>query len=86
VAVVAELARWTSATSVAAGAELWTTGDQSGLEAGEDVCWYSWSTQRASIAKLVGYRFSRVLPSHGRRFVARDAEAMRAAILAASRA
>jgi glyoxylase-like metal-dependent hydrolase (beta-lactamase superfamily II) len=66
------------------GDHLWATDDQTGLEAGPDVCWYSWPEQRKSIAKLTEYRFTVVLPGHGRRFIAPDAEAMRAAIRAAS--
>lgn len=67
------------------GDHLWATDDQTGLEAGRDVCWYSWSEQRASIARLAAYRFTRVLPGHGRRFAAPDPDAMRAAIRAAAR-
>jgi len=66
------------------GDHLWATDDQTGLEAGRDVCWYSWSEQRASIAKLAAYSFTHVLPGHGRRFTASDAEAMRAAVLRAA--
>jgi glyoxylase-like metal-dependent hydrolase (beta-lactamase superfamily II)/ferredoxin len=66
------------------GDHLWATDDQTGLEAGRDVCWYSWSEQRASIARLAGYSFTHVLPGHGRRFTAPDAEAMRAAVLRAA--
>lgn len=66
------------------GDHLWATDDQTGLEAGRDVCWYSWSEQRASIAKLAAYSFTHVLPGHGRRFTAPDAEAMRAAVLRAA--
>lgn len=62
------------------GDHLWATDDQAALEAGRDVCWYSWPQQLASIEKLAGYRFTRVLPGHGRRFVADSPEAMRAAI------
>jgi glyoxylase-like metal-dependent hydrolase (beta-lactamase superfamily II) len=49
------------------GDHLWATDDQTGLEAGRDVCWYSWSEQVASIVKLAGVRFTHVLPGHGRR-------------------
>lgn len=66
------------------GDHLWATDDQTGLEAGPDVCWYSWSEQRASIARLAGYSFTHVLPGHGRRFTAPDAESMRAAVLRAA--
>ncbi|HEX3474474.1 MAG TPA: MBL fold metallo-hydrolase [Kofleriaceae bacterium] len=66
------------------GDHLWATDDQIGLEAGREVCWYSWSEQRASIARLAAYSFTHVLPGHGRRFTAPDAEAMRAAVLRAA--
>jgi glyoxylase-like metal-dependent hydrolase (beta-lactamase superfamily II) len=62
------------------GDHVWGADDQRGIEARRDVCWYSWSEQLASIAKLAAYRFTHVLPGHGRRFVARDADAMREAI------
>ncbi len=64
------------------GDHLWATDDQTGLEAGPEVCWYSWPEQLKSIAKLAEVRFTHVLPGHGRRFAAPDAEAMRAAVRA----
>ena len=66
------------------GDHLWATDDQTGLEAGPEVCWYSWPEQLKSIAKLAEVRFTHVLPGHGRRFAARDVEAMRAAVRAAA--
>jgi len=36
------------------------------LIAFRDACWYSWSTQTASMARLLDYRFEWVLPGHGR--------------------
>jgi glyoxylase-like metal-dependent hydrolase (beta-lactamase superfamily II)/ferredoxin len=66
------------------GDHLWATDDQTGLEASREFCWYSWSEQRASIARLAEYSFRHVLPGHGRRFTAPDAEAMRAAVLRAA--
>ncbi len=66
------------------GDHLWATDDEAGLEAGRDVCWYSWPAQLESIRKLAAYRFTRVLPGHGRRFVAASAEAMRDVVLRAS--
>lgn len=36
------------------------------LVAFRDVCWYSWPEQIQSMAKLLRYRFSWVLPGHGR--------------------
>ena len=35
------------------------------LVAFRDACWYSWSEQRRSLAKLAGYRFEWVLAGHG---------------------
>jgi len=64
------------------GDHLWATEDQTGLEAGPEVCWYSWPEQLKSIAKLAEVRFTHVLPGHGRRFAAPDADAMRAAVRA----
>ena len=66
------------------GDHLWATEDEAGLAAGDDVCWHSWSEQLESIRKLAGYRFTHVLPGHGRRFVAQSADAMRVAILRAA--
>lgn len=63
------------------GDHLWATDDQRGLEAGPDVCWYSWPEQKRSIAKLAEYRFLHVLPGHGRRFTAASVEAMRAELV-----
>lgn len=62
------------------GDHLWASDDQTALEAGRDVCWYSWPEQLRSIARLADYSFTRVLPGHGRRFTARDPDAMRAAL------
>jgi glyoxylase-like metal-dependent hydrolase (beta-lactamase superfamily II)/ferredoxin len=36
------------------------------LIAFRDACWYSWSQQTASMARLLDYRFEWVLPGHGR--------------------
>jgi glyoxylase-like metal-dependent hydrolase (beta-lactamase superfamily II)/ferredoxin len=36
------------------------------LTAFRDVCWYSWSEQTRSMARLLDYRFDWVLPGHGR--------------------
>jgi glyoxylase-like metal-dependent hydrolase (beta-lactamase superfamily II) len=35
------------------------------LVAFRDVCWYSWSEQKSSLARLAEYRFEWVLPGHG---------------------
>lgn len=63
------------------GDHLWADDDERGLEAGRDVCWYSWPEQRRSVAKLAEHRFTWVLPGHGRRCRAASAEAMRAELL-----
>jgi glyoxylase-like metal-dependent hydrolase (beta-lactamase superfamily II)/ferredoxin len=62
------------------GDHLWANDDETGLEAGEDVCWYSWPEQRRSIARLADHRFEGVLPGHGRPFHAASPEAMRAEV------
>jgi glyoxylase-like metal-dependent hydrolase (beta-lactamase superfamily II) len=51
-----------------------------GLHASRGVSWYSWEEQRRSIARLLPHRFEWVLPGHGRRFHAEDADAMRRAV------
>jgi len=60
------------------GDHVWATDDQTALEAGRDVCWYSWPEQRRSMERLAEHRFVNVLPGHGRRFRAPSADAMRA--------
>jgi glyoxylase-like metal-dependent hydrolase (beta-lactamase superfamily II) len=35
------------------------------LEAFRDACWYSWSEQQNSLAKLAAHRFEWVLAGHG---------------------
>jgi glyoxylase-like metal-dependent hydrolase (beta-lactamase superfamily II) len=44
------------------------------LSAFGDACWYSWTEQRRSLARLVGRRFEWVLPGHGNRAQATPAE------------
>jgi len=47
------------------GDHLW--GDAEGrLGAGRHVCWYDWDEQARSMERLLGYRFTSVLPGHGR--------------------
>ncbi|HEY5946733.1 MAG TPA: MBL fold metallo-hydrolase [Kofleriaceae bacterium] len=60
------------------GDHVWATDEQDGLEAGRDVCWYSWPEQKRSMARLAEHRFTWVLPGHGRRFHATSSDAMRA--------
>jgi len=63
------------------GDHVWATDDQDGLEAGRDVCWWSWSEQKRSMARLAEHAFSWVLPGHGRRWHAPSHAAMRAELL-----
>jgi glyoxylase-like metal-dependent hydrolase (beta-lactamase superfamily II)/ferredoxin len=41
--------------------------DERRLEAFRDYCWYSWTRQTASMARLAEFRFEWVLPGHGQR-------------------
>jgi glyoxylase-like metal-dependent hydrolase (beta-lactamase superfamily II)/ferredoxin len=59
------------------GDHLWGSEDGEGLEAGRDVCWYSWAEQTRSMEKLLAFDFEWVLPGHGPRFHA-PARRMRA--------
>jgi glyoxylase-like metal-dependent hydrolase (beta-lactamase superfamily II)/ferredoxin len=63
------------------GDHLWANDEGTGLEAGREVCWYSWSEQRTSVGRLAEHRFRWVLPGHGRRFRAPSAGAMRDEVL-----
>jgi glyoxylase-like metal-dependent hydrolase (beta-lactamase superfamily II)/ferredoxin len=51
----------------------WSPTRQS-LTAFRDACWYSWAEQIRSMRSLLDYRFSRVLPGHGRMHQAPQAE------------
>lgn len=68
------------------GDHLWASDDETGVDAGRDVCWYSWPEQRRSIAALAAHRFTDVVPGHGRRFRAASPEAMQVALAAFLRA
>ena len=57
------------------GDHLWGEDDGT-LGMGRNVCWYSWDDQVASLEKLLAYRFTWVLPGHGRRLQAASPEAM----------
>jgi glyoxylase-like metal-dependent hydrolase (beta-lactamase superfamily II)/ferredoxin len=63
------------------GDHVWGSDDETHLEAGEDVTWFSWPEQKRSMARLAEHRFTWVLPGHGRRFRTRTPEAMRAELL-----
>jgi glyoxylase-like metal-dependent hydrolase (beta-lactamase superfamily II)/ferredoxin len=67
------------------GDHVWANDDETGLEAGRDVCWYSWPELKKSMAKLAEHRFTWVLPGHGRRWHAPSEAAMRAELLRLSR-
>ena len=59
------------------GDHLWA--DEKGrLEASRGVCWYSWEAQIESLRRLLGFRFSVVLPGHRRRYRAESPEEARA--------
>jgi glyoxylase-like metal-dependent hydrolase (beta-lactamase superfamily II)/ferredoxin len=58
------------------GDHLWA--DEGALDAGRDVCWFSWSEQLRSLARLREHDFTWVLPGHGGRHRAPSREAMRA--------
>lgn len=62
------------------GDHLWANDAEDGLEAGRDVCWYSWREQKRSMERLAAHRFSWVLPGHGRRWRAPSVEAMQAEV------
>jgi glyoxylase-like metal-dependent hydrolase (beta-lactamase superfamily II)/ferredoxin len=50
------------------GDHLWGTDDGTCLDAGRDVCWYSWHEQTRSMERLLAFDFEWVLPGHGPRF------------------
>jgi glyoxylase-like metal-dependent hydrolase (beta-lactamase superfamily II)/ferredoxin len=60
------------------GDHVWWDDDLGRLDAGRDVCWYSWTEQLRSLERLRDYEFHTILPGHGRRFVASSPAAMRA--------
>jgi glyoxylase-like metal-dependent hydrolase (beta-lactamase superfamily II)/ferredoxin len=59
------------------GDHLMGTEDGSRLEAGRDVCWYSWPEQIRSMERLLDVRFEWVLAGHGGRYRAASPSAMR---------
>ena len=62
------------------GDHLWWSPIRGCLHASRGVCWYSWSEQLRSLELLLEYRFTWILPGHGRRFQAPTVAAMRAEI------
>jgi glyoxylase-like metal-dependent hydrolase (beta-lactamase superfamily II) len=48
-----------------------------GLEAGRDVCWWSWEEETRSVERLLDLRVEWVLPGHGPQVRAPSAAAMR---------
>jgi glyoxylase-like metal-dependent hydrolase (beta-lactamase superfamily II)/ferredoxin len=62
------------------GDHLWADEDTGRLQMGRSVCWYSWPEQVKSLERLLDYRFTWVLPGHGRRHRAASPAAMRAEI------
>jgi glyoxylase-like metal-dependent hydrolase (beta-lactamase superfamily II) len=59
------------------GDHLMGTEDGGALEAGREVCWYSWPEQIRSMERLLDLRFEWVLPGHGGRYRAASPAAMR---------
>jgi glyoxylase-like metal-dependent hydrolase (beta-lactamase superfamily II)/ferredoxin len=49
------------------GDHLWWERETQQLDASRDYCWYSWSQQIASMARLQHFDFTWVLPGHGQR-------------------
>jgi glyoxylase-like metal-dependent hydrolase (beta-lactamase superfamily II)/ferredoxin len=58
------------------GDHLWWSRARRALNAGRDVCWYSWPEQTKSMAALAALSFEWVLPGHGEK-VKQPAEEMR---------
>jgi glyoxylase-like metal-dependent hydrolase (beta-lactamase superfamily II)/ferredoxin len=49
------------------GDHLWWSRVQQRLDASKEYCWYSWTEQARSMAKLRDFTFAWVLPGHGQR-------------------
>lgn len=49
------------------GDHLWWSRTLRSLNAGRDVCWYSWEEQTRSMAALERFTFEWILPGHGER-------------------
>jgi glyoxylase-like metal-dependent hydrolase (beta-lactamase superfamily II) len=59
------------------GDHVWWSPGRGRLHASRCVNWYSWDDQVRSLRRLLEFRFSWILPGHGRRFAAPSTEAMR---------
>ncbi|MDB4969660.1 MAG: fold metallo-hydrolase [Myxococcales bacterium] len=62
------------------GDHLWWDEDYGRLDAGREVCWYSFEEQVRSVERLRAYEFEWVLPGHGRSWRAASAGGMRGEI------
>jgi glyoxylase-like metal-dependent hydrolase (beta-lactamase superfamily II)/ferredoxin len=60
------------------GDHVWWSPGRGRLHASRCVNWYSWEDQLSSLRRLLEFRFTWILPGHGRRFHAPTPEAMRA--------
>jgi glyoxylase-like metal-dependent hydrolase (beta-lactamase superfamily II)/ferredoxin len=49
------------------GDHVWWNEERKQLSASRQYCWHSWDEQIESMARLLDYRFSWILPGHGRR-------------------
>lgn len=63
------------------GDHVWWSRVKNRLSASQEVCWYSWSEQTKSMAKLRDFTFEWVLPGHGQR-VKLSADVMRHELVA----
>jgi glyoxylase-like metal-dependent hydrolase (beta-lactamase superfamily II)/ferredoxin len=64
-------------TFLFSGDHVWWSPARGRLHASRCVNWYSWEDQVASLRRLLDFRFSWILPGHGRRLAAASPEAMR---------
>lgn len=64
------------------GDHCWWSRRQGRLTASRDVCWYSWSAQAASMARLAEHPCTTILPGHGMRASFPSPGAAREALLA----
>jgi glyoxylase-like metal-dependent hydrolase (beta-lactamase superfamily II)/ferredoxin len=64
-------------TFLFSGDHVWWSPARGRLHASRCVNWYSWEDQVASLRRLLEFRFTWILPGHGRRLAAPSPEAMR---------